>query len=998
MAFSTVNLPLNLGFRRDLTALPSSEAPPALAQCTNAMFTQVGEVSGRYGATSIDGTTLHAIAPGLPSQSVPSLATEPDLRVGISSFGDDPVVQCEGRMFRNREGTWVDTGPFWSMRAEYGPLLGDPNSVSPAGFGANPWPHAGHSILAYPSTNPVANYYDLSRGYPVAGGVAVVGGLTDSRCVAGDALFTTDGANLRMLKGFPQEVRTLLATDCLVSGATDAPQRLWAVQAAVGTDYYVVYQTNAGSVKLLRVLNNGTVAQTLVLTTGILASGNPLLCLGLAANATKVILAASGTNDTILTKVVTVASWTDAGIDSVHTEGIADPFARVGCAVTAAGNAFITACIPLRGHVRILIRTVAGAGFILSRQIAGQGTWSLSSPQLWWSILFPPQVLASQRVVLGIYSQTPIGAILSTAVKGASTWMVVDITLDLREYSLVAAGEEDGFVHQAGLGSACVKDGVLHFAVTEGVLLSDTGPLSTRVRHVSLQSVPAGTTAVNGLTLHSGQYPYWLDGNTSFEANYPMAPRVFVDLAGTAGTTAGSRTVACCWSWVDASGNFHRSAPSLRQTIANPGGNHLRVSCTLPWWANSRSASSFTLEVYTSAANPSADADLFTGTGQRFTVTSLTAFSQTVTLTSLVDIPLDFVALYSGDNILENERPFGNGGVATVGSRVWCAEEYTARASKLIRPGDAPAWSSDDSLHLQVPSGYGRIRALGGLDNLLVLVCEEAVLVFSGQGPGDAGGPSDFDSPRRVHKSRGPVNPSDLCEASTAVVWTSSLGEVFAIAPGGGVTNIGKPVEETGLRRPIFLPGGNGQNDRLALVCGGDEPCVEVLDLDVSQWATWIFPQVPRDIGAMGSYLTVLSDDAPYALAVNNSNPADVNSVGGSVDVSMLLATRLIPLGHLGKVKSVKPLGQPTDVDVSLQLAVFSDEGSYTLPGNSQTFLLPPFSSTDWPRSLLPELRLAVQRMEAFQVRVVASPAAVKLTGLQAEVQDSDAMPRQQRA
>lgn len=999
MPFSTVNLPLNLGFRRDLTDLASSSVPPALHQCTNASFNLDGEVSGRYGAVSLDGTTLHSLAPGLPSQAVASLATESDLRVGLSAFGDDPVVQCEGRMFRNREGVWVDTGPFWSMKAEYGELLGDPNDLNTLGTAVDVWPHAGSTIVAFPSTNPIANYADVDRGWPVANGVAIVGAKTDSRCVAGDALFITDGANLRMLKGFPLETRTLIATDCLVSGATTAPQRLWAVQATASTGYYVVYQTNAGSVKLLRLSTAGAVLQTLTLTAGILASGSAFLSLGLAANTTKVLLAATGTNDTILTKVITIASWTDAGIDSTHTEGVADTFRRVGCAVTPLGNAYVTACLPALGHIRVLIRTVAGAGFILSRRIHGQGTWSATTPALRWSILFPPQVLASQRVVQGFYLVTPDALGNADSSIGGCTWLVLDITLDLRELSIVAAGEEQATAHQAGIGSACVTNGVLSFALLKSITLNEVGVLSTRAQRVALSSVPAGSTQANGLTLFTGQYPYFLDGYTSLEAGYPVAPIASVNLGGVAGSmTNGSRTVACCWSWTDANGNAHRSAPSVRKTIANPTGERLAVTCTLPQWASCRAASSFQLEVYISAANPSVDADLFVGPSTSVPFTTFGAFSQTVTI-DLVGgaLPLEPVALYSGDNILENERPFGNAGVATVGSRVWCAEEYTARASKLVTPGSAPAWSSDDSLHLQVPSGYGRIKALGGLDNLLVLICEEAVLVFSGQGPGDAGGPSDFDSPRRVYRAKGPVNPSDVCEASEAVVWTSSAGELFAIAPGGAVTNIGRPVQDAGLRKPTFVPGGADQNDKIVLVCPGVENCVEVLDMSVGQWSTWTFPNTPVDIGTSGSFLTILTNEDPYVLRVSNPTPVDVDILGTLVDVTLTLQTRSLALGHLGKVKSIKPLGKPTGVDVSMILSVQSDEGPYAVLGNSQTFSLPPVTSTDWPRSLLPELRLAVQRMESFRVSVVVTPAAIKLTGLQAEVQDSDAMPRQQR-
>lgn len=375
MAFSTIDVPLNLGVRRDLTELASSSAPPALAVCDNAVFTLEGEITVRPGAMSADAQTIHALAPGLPSQVVASLGSEPDTRIGLGNFDGDPLVQAHGRMWRKRGPTWVDTGPFWSVRADYAEMVGEA-----ALSDQEVWPHTGQSIFAYPSTTPVANYSDNTSGFPVANGASVVGAKTDSKCAAGDALFTTDGANLRMLRGYPSETRTLIATDCLVSGATNTPQRLWAIKATVGTGFYVVYQTNAGSVKLLRLSLTGTILNTLTLTTGMLASGSANLSLGLGANTTKLLLVASGAvNDLILTKVITISTWTDAAVDVTHNEAAGDPLVRVGAAVTPTGFGYVTASVSLEtlsvatGHCRIFIRDVATASMVLSQRIHGPG-------------------------------------------------------------------------------------------------------------------------------------------------------------------------------------------------------------------------------------------------------------------------------------------------------------------------------------------------------------------------------------------------------------------------------------------------------------------------------------------------------------------------------------------------------------------------------------------------------------------------------------------------
>lgn len=999
MPFSTIDVPLNLGVRRDLTELASSTTPPALALCDNAVFTLEGEVTVRPGAMSADGQTMHALAPGLPSQVVASLGTEPDTRIGLGNFDGDPLVQAQGRMWRKRGQTWVDTGPFWSVRADYAEMVGEAALADP-----EVWPHAGQSIFAYPSTTPVANYSDNVSGFPVANGASVVGAKTDSKCAAGDAFFTTDGANLRMLRGYPSETRTLIATDCLVSGATNTPQRLWAVKATVGTGFYVVYQTNAGSVKLLRLSLTGTILNTITLTTGILASGSANLSLGLGANTTKLLLVATGTNDTILSKVITIASWTDAAVDLVHTEGVADAFRRVGAAITPTGFGYITASLDALGHCRILIRDVATASSILSQRIHGFGAHVVGKEQQRWRTLFPPQVLAGGRVLAGFSPVVPSSALGILAPQTPTTWFVYDITLDIRPLSIVACGQENQHLYSAGLGSADVSGDVLTFGVLRGTrFYIDEGPkvASARAQRVSLTPVPSCSTEVNGISVFSGQYPYYLDGNASFEGGYPIAPIANVALSGIPGTLAnGDRSVSVCWAWNDAAGNTHRSAPSPRKTIANPTGEQLTVTATLPQWAASRAATSFLLEVYCSAPNPTENADLAIPPTGDPAITTLGAYSQSVIVgfepysAPPSNLPRG-LTLYTGGNILDNERGFGNAGVATVGSRVWTAEGSIAYASKLITDGEAPSWSTEGSLQLNVPSGYGPIRALAGLDNMLIIICAEAVLVFTGQGPGNAGGPSDFDQPRRVYRAKGPVNACDVVEASTAVVWTSSTGEAHAIAPGGGCTNIGRATQSSLLRRPTFILGGNDANDCVAFQTQ-DADVLEVLDLGVGQWSTWRLPFITVDLGISGSNLAVLVDGAPYVVTMSRNGLALDDTSTTTVPITLDLRTRLIPIGHLGRVRSVKPIGKTFDTDVGMTVSVLSDQDIEAVPGNSQTFVLLG-STVDWPRNELPEFRTGVQRMESFAIGVTATPGSVRLTGLQVEVMDSTANPRNQR-
>lgn len=989
MALDTINVPLNLGVRRDLTELASAEQP-ALSICNNAAFYSEGQVSLRPCFVGADGQTLNRfVDPDLPATVDSSVATNSGERIGLSSHDGDPLLQSVGRIYRKRGTVWKDGGPFWSVRADYDEMIGElAETVGPVdpSFQA----HTGATVFAFPSVSPATEYVDVEQGYP-ADPSFFPSLNTDNRCAAGAALFRTQGEDIYMSSGFPTVSHVVFSSDALSDPSVVTPQRLWACLSEDGTNYYVIFTDLMATTTLLRLSLAGAVLNTVILSGGNFSGTNPNVSLSVSCNATHVFAGAalaSGGTTRIDTRSVLVSSWTDTGLNVSYVPAVSDGYRNLGSCVSTAGVATFAAQTS-SGSIDILTRSMTtSAAAVLRRRLHGPDPVVTIERKTVWSMLFPPTRLASGKTVMGVLVFDNDFGFASPA-----TWIVLDISQT--EANIVAAGEEGLALFQTGIGAAhATSTGGVSFGFLRGILFDANKILRAKAQRVTLTPVPAGAVTVNGLTIHTGQYCHAFDGEVAFPVGHPVSPGMRVT-DGVGGTLIpGSRTLQACWSFTDAVGNTHRSPPSNAVTISLGGGaDKLVATITTPQWLGSLAPSDVVVELYSTDANPSASADKYLVVKQ-----ALTTFDQnSITLTFDTD-PLPSIsselALYTGGNILPNERAFGNNGLAVVGSRVWSAEGQTAYASKLIRPGSAPAWSTDDSLHVNVPSGYGEIRGLGGLDNMLVIICEEATLVFQGNGPGDAGGPSDFSEPRRVYRARGPVNPCDVAEAATSVVWSSRTGEAHALSPGGAGVNIGRPVQSAILSRPVYTPAGPTGNE-LLLFRTAQAGTLEVLDMRLGQWSTWIFPFDILDVTGAEDRQYLLIDEAPWVGRLIQGFAAD-NTVAESTPVQMRLRTRLIPLGHLGRVRSIKPLGKADDSGTEMTIAVYSDQHQTLLTGNGLPFVLDS-NTEEWPRSELPELRLGVQRMESFSVEITTSGGIVTLTGIQAEVKDTLANPRNSR-
>jgi hypothetical protein len=167
------------------------------------------------------------------------------------------------------------------------------------------------------------------------------------------------------------------------------------------------------------------------------------------------------------------------------------------------------------------------------------------------------------------------------------------------------------------------------------------------------------------------------------------------------------------------------------------------------------------------------------------------------------------------------------------------------------------------------------------------------------------------------------------------------------------------------------------------------------MDTDMAQWVTWVAHAPVLDIYANRDGAHALFEVDPYVGSYTQKGQ-QVDQTSPQFVPIATLKTRLLPLGYLGRVKSIKPLGTVMDAGTEMTLSVYSDRAQQVIPGNTKTFDISA-ATERWPREELPEMRLSVQRMESFAVAVTFIPGTVRLRALQVQIKRETGNPRNQR-
>jgi hypothetical protein len=348
--------------------------------------------------------------------------------------------------------------------------------------------------------------------------------------------------------------------------------------------------------------------------------------------------------------------------------------------------------------------------------------------------------------------------------------------------------------------------------------------------------------------------------------------------------------------------------------------------------------------------------------------------------------------LYTGGGVYANYFVPGDGGVATLGQRVWTASGSNVYASKLLTPGDGAAFNDEGGLYVTLPAGAGRVLALEESEGRLVILCEQGIWALADGGPDNTASGPEFGYPQRISKV-GVAGPRSSCATDKGVVFCSPPDAADPHRGGpwllgrnlGDVQYLGRDVTRyLGLAEPDVA--WSPQRQQVYIACEDTSdltgPGIIVLDLRASKWAVW-------DLGAVDLYHLECADGVLWA---QETTPVSFSgAVGGGVEAAYPMTIKTSDMPADGKdglgwsrVRSVSVLGTR---ESGLHTLTYTAEldGVRTLTGSDS--IEAPTASTTWPTNRqAPEWRLPTQKCSTIAVQLSASPATAQWSAIRLDV------------
>lgn len=990
-----------------------------------------GQVRGRPSRAAAEQFTYRTgLGNGVPLS--PAYATGTFASTGFTALGlmrlrdgtdERAMLGCAGRLFANEGTTWRDRGHFACAAVDRLHTYYRHESTAVArtmvgpDFGTYSDPAVTKQVaLLSPSTFGFERFATTTSAPDDVGGSA--------RCGTTTAAVTRTGANLILVtraNGASSLTESTIATD---AAATDDDGDAPAICCDHDqTAFFVAYQTTtANQYKVLKVTTAGSVSATF---TGTLAGIHGQWVANSTAAGNTVVVGLTDASG-LTVKVLNATTMADNSKDSTHG-GAAGREVVVGVETsTRAWWAFrrfagSTADVLTIGT---LDPTTAASAVSMLQYFGGTGAGSR-----YHTAMHQP-LLVSGRMYLTVAN----AAYPDSTSAAVGTWFTVDLsnlaggvtagaTGPFSVPTLVARGALEGTALAMG------TSGATRFQPESAVLWTDNTWSFASVDWTAYDQIPTSHefsvgTATKGLkpitvlnrvkmsgprcvtaggaTLFSGSVPRALAGDQCFEAGHPAGrPAFAVQIDGADGeiTVAGDYTIYVLWAYTDGAGQVHRSnAAAFTQSLAIDDAVDLWIEN--PWFSE-RPRGDIRIEVYSTGANPTADSLAYLQT----TLTpDFSAGATTHKLFDTVDVVTTTASLYILDGEFIHHTPSADGGIAALGRRVWTASSDTVFASLLMNPNEGVAWNDEGSLSVPLPAGAGRILALEGLDDKLIIFCRRGVYAIQDGGPANNGIGPDISFPIRL-TDLGCAGARSTCVTDRGVVFCSPLdttdpqrGGPWLLDRSLSLTDrkyLGSPALQYFLGTGSWVPETAFSPERQQLYVsvpaadGGSLSGVVVIDMRAGKWATWVHSSAHGTFSTMDCVQGVLwtkgTEVAPYSGAPGSDSDAAYQ---------MRIKTGHLPSdGQNGlgwaRCRSVSALGSHDSGAHTLTMLAYQD---HVRTLTSDPYVLAAVAtagpSTTWPTARqAPEWRLPVQKSSTLQVELRASPATARWAAIRLDVQ-----------
>lgn len=265
-------------------------------------------------------------------------------------------------------------------------------------------------------------------------------------------------------------------------------------------------------------------------------------------------------------------------------------------------------------------------------------------------------------------------------------------------------------------------------------------------------------------------------------------------------TAGSSQSYSWCvvFSWKDAYGQIHRSAPGpvhTQQILSAAPPPYKRVTMRLPVLAFTNK-SNVTVELYRTTANGTTFYKVF----QNDLFAAPPVNDPSLPYITITDDWPDFEIikheiLYTTGGVLENDTMPNSKFLTVYGDRIFALASkgdslYFTKKNVL---GSPPEFNLGQ--YMQVPEKGGPAVALGVLDSSCIIFKQNNIFTFAGDGPNDLGEQSDYRTPQEVTVDVGCSEPESICQTPLGIVFKSLKG-IYMLERNFNVKYIGAPVEE----------------------------------------------------------------------------------------------------------------------------------------------------------------------------------------------------------
>lgn len=640
----------------------------------------------------------------------------------------------------------------------------------------------------------------------------------------------------------------------------------------------LVYNTTAGNIKFVYLLQNGTIGNNLN------GSAAPLT---IAANARKVL---SISADSTTGRIFTAEFPNTAGIQPATIRGVTADFSfQSSATVTTSNTVVIPNVEPSIATGTVTVIPGGNAHIFFGTDFTGSTLTPANSfdsfiqtREYSWAVL---GAITAVNILHGVLEQAGIWS--KAFNQDGRVYLLATVQSAFQSsYFLV---RNDGWILGKffnAFGAGLQKDhtgaytSMLPRVVPGSLGLITSVGVAGKLQALNnvIQTVDKGITRL-GFDLSSSffrgvqaAFNYQLaggilqgyDGATFIEQNFLLFPEYTTATAvvdGSGMLAPGSYQVTMIYEWYDAKGQVVRSAPDIPQTVVVGGGgtNAIEVdgqpllitNRKVPNPVNKRS--SINVVIYRSLVNqPDVLYRAATVSNDNLGSPILTGDDASISSNEV---------LYTTGGVLDNSPAPPGAVVVTHKNRVWVADYeggLELAYSKTITIGEGLAFN--DGQRIEVDPLGGRVTALSSLDDKLVIFKKNRLFYLAGDGPLDTGAQNDFTTPQVISAEVGCNNPDSIVILPVGVMFKSDKG-IYLLTRNLTTEYIGAPVEDfNGLMISSAVVVEDENEIRFTT---SDGECL-VYNYYFNQWSTFTNFAATGAASILASYYHLKSDGTVY--------------------------------------------------------------------------------------------------------------------------------------